>query len=143
MRATVRAAISIAAAVALFAGGTVTQAAPGNGKKQKPSQVHPTGKEDAPGVPSAEELQLDAELEQMVSRSSEGLQKVVHADGMVSVDLEGRFMHVSVAGAGHDGKAHANCVSSAHALAKARKAPAPRAASETAAKTATPALEVK
>jgi hypothetical protein len=66
---------------------------PAKAKKQKPRQVHPTGKEDA-APPSAADVAAEEKLEQMTSRSAEGLTPVQHADGMISLDLEGRFMHV-------------------------------------------------
>ena len=40
---------------------------------------------------------MEQKLEQMTSRSTEGLSEVQHADGTVSMDLQGRFMHVMVA----------------------------------------------
>jgi hypothetical protein len=66
---------------------------PAKAKKQKPRQVHPTGKEDA-APPSAADVAAEQKLEQMTSRSAEGLTPVQHGDGMISLDLEGRFMHV-------------------------------------------------
>ena len=45
----------------------------------------------------------------MLSRSTEGLEEVVHADGHVSVVLEGRFMNASVAHIGDDGAVETTC----------------------------------
>ncbi len=55
------------------------------------------------------EKAVAAELEQMLNRSDVGLQSVYHADGRVSVDLEGRFMSTSVARLGPDGKPETLC----------------------------------
>ena len=98
-------ALVLSALVVLIAG--VAAAAPDKPekpKKQKPQQVLPTGAEDTV-LPTAAEARAEQALEQMTSRSTEGLQAVEHADGTVSVDLEGRFMNVLVAtptaGGGH------------------------------------------
>jgi hypothetical protein len=72
------------------------RADPPKAKKQKPQQVHPTGKEDAAPQTSAD-LAVEQKLEQMTSRSTEGLTAVRHADGTLAMDLQGRFMHVMVA----------------------------------------------
>jgi len=74
----------------------VVRADPPKAKKQKPRQVLPTGKEDA-AAPTAADIAAEQEVERMTSRSTEGLTQVEHANGMVSVDLEGRFMHVMMA----------------------------------------------
>lgn len=62
-------------------------------------QIIPTGAEDTPAAArrSAAAEAAQGELERMTSRSTEGLTPVLHADGTVSVDLEGRFMSVLVA----------------------------------------------
>ena len=49
-------------------------------------------------------LQLDAETENALRRDSEGLEFKHHADGSVSVDLQGRFQHASVARIDENGK---------------------------------------
>jgi len=121
-----RAARLLAAATALavgVAGASPAQAAPGDksNKKQKPRQVHPTGEEDAK-APTAVELQGEAALEQMTSRSTEGLAVVQHENGMTSMDLDGRFMSVMVAVTRKDGTKAGTCVDSHDKLAKARKA---------------------
>lgn len=92
-------------------------------KKARPQQVHPTGAEDAK-APTPAELSAEDALDQMLSRSTEGLEVVTHADGTISVDLEGRFMNVSVANPGPDGKPRVNCVSSHDGLAKSKQAAA-------------------
>lgn len=110
---------AVAAAIALAA-GSPAQAGDKPVKKQKPRQIHPTGAEDAK-PPTLEELQGDAAVEQMTNRSSEGLIAVQHANGMVSVDLEGRFMSVAIAVPRKDGASGATCVQSPQEFAKARK----------------------
>jgi hypothetical protein len=59
---------------------------------------------------------LDADMQNMLNRSSEGLVEVVHPDGHVSVDLQGRFMSASVARIDQDGQLETTCVESAEAL---------------------------
>ena len=56
------------------------------------------------GVMPAGELALDADTQNALRRDSEGLQSVRHADGSVSMDLQGRFQSVSVARVDENGK---------------------------------------
>jgi hypothetical protein len=102
----------------------VAQAAPpgskANNKTAKPQQVHPTGKEDARPT-TADEAVLEKQLEQMTSRSSEGLTVVEHADGSASLDLQGRFMHLMRAVP--DGKGGFRLVCSTHGKTDAPTAP--------------------
>lgn len=111
--------------------------------RQKPRQVPETGVEK---VPTPADAAGEALLEQMTSRSSEGLVEVVHADGTVSVDLQGRFMNVMVAtptadgghtiacATGHEALKHATAGATGKtAVQKARRAAAPT----------TPARELK
>jgi hypothetical protein len=85
-------------------------------------------------------------VEKATNRSAEGLVAVQHDNGMVTMDLEGRFMTVMVAQPGKNGRAGALCVHTREELAAARKAaaaptvtaPAPTAEPKTA-----PALEEK
>ena len=49
---------------------------------------------------------VDAGIEQMLSRSSEGLVKEALPGGGYRVDLQGRFMNLSVARVGEDGCVH-------------------------------------
>jgi len=58
---------------------------------------------------------LDAELEEALSRSGEGLVEVHHPDGSVSIDLQGRFQNASMARIDSSGKLHTTCVNSADA----------------------------
>jgi hypothetical protein len=80
------------------------QAAP---RQAQAAQALPTGAEDAPraAARSAAASAEAVDLETTTSRSSEGLTPVLHGDGTVSLDLEGRFMSVAVAspaaGGGH------------------------------------------
>ena len=58
-----------------------------------------TGTEPAEAV-----LELNPALENALSQSSEGLVPEYHADGSVSLDLQGRFQSASIARIGKDGK---------------------------------------
>ena len=62
-----------------------------------------------------EARKLAAGLKQMVNQSSEGLVQVQHADGSVSMDLEGRFQNVAVARVNKDGSVTQSCVDSPQA----------------------------
>src|SRR5687768_16333183 len=84
---------ALAASAVLFAG--VADAQSTKSKGRKPQQVVLTGAEDSPLAPV--DLAAEARLEEMTSRSSEGLVEVQHADGSVSMDLQGRFMSVMLA----------------------------------------------
>jgi hypothetical protein len=60
---------------------------------------------------SAEEAQKIASgMKELVNQSTEGLVEVRHADGSVSVDLEGRFQNVTVAKINKDGSISQSCV---------------------------------
>lgn len=61
----------------------------------------------------AEMAALTADLAAKLSRSSEGLTVVKHADGRKSVDLQGRFQSVSVATIGADGRPRVECLQDA------------------------------
>ena len=111
-------------AAVLFAGGVSAAAPPDKpekGKKQKPQQVVPTGAEDS-AQPAAADAVAEQALEQMTSRSTEGLQPVEHADGTVSVDLEGRFMNVLVATPTEAGGHSVSCAAGHEARDQVRKA---------------------
>jgi hypothetical protein len=90
-------------------------------KKGKPQQVVPTGAEDS-ATPTAAEAEGEANLEQMLDRSTEGLQVIRLDNGVELVDLEGRFMHVSTVLRRGDGSAVKSCVSSKLDLQKAQEA---------------------
>jgi hypothetical protein len=91
--------------------------------KQKPRQIPQT---DLPPVVPATAVEAagEARLEQMTSQSSEGLVQVVHADGAVSMDLEGRFMSVMLATANADGTHTVSCETGHEALKHAAASPA-------------------
>lgn len=101
--------------------------------KQKPRQVPQTDVETAAPMTPAQAAG-EALLEQMTSRSSEGLVELVHPDGTVSMDLQGRFMSVMVATptaagghtvdcqTGHEALKHATADRTAKAI-KVQKAP--------------------
>jgi hypothetical protein len=57
-----------------------------------------------------EAQKLAAGLKEMVNQSTEGLEQVQHADGSVSMDLEGRFQNVTVARVNQDGSVSQSCV---------------------------------
>lgn len=63
-----------------------------------------------------------------MSRDTEGLQVVTHADGRRSVNLGGRFMHMSAAVTGVDGITVVRCFSDYQEMAAAATAnPVPAA----------------
>jgi hypothetical protein len=65
-----------------------------------------------------EARKLAAGLKQMVNQSTEGLVQVQHADGSVSMDLEGRFQNVTVARVNQDGSVTQSCVDNPQAAAE-------------------------
>jgi len=70
----------------------------------------------------------DAQLQEALSRSDEGLVEVHHADGSVSIDLQGRFQNASIARIDSTGKLHTTCVDSpeaVHAFCNGQHAPKP------------------
>lgn len=72
------------------------------------------------GMPGAEPaVALETDLASMLSRSDEGLEVVVHPDGRKSVDLQGRFMDMTVVHRDADGTLRATCT---HDLTTAQKA---------------------
>jgi hypothetical protein len=119
-------------------------------------KVLPTGAEDTPAAAAArraassEQQALQQELANAVSESSEGLKRVQRADGVVMVDLEGRFMSVAIATPSEDGGHAISCHTGDGALAHAKHAhdvasgKAPKAKKPPAkAAAAQPALEEK
>lgn len=64
-----------------------------------------------------EAQKIAAGLKQSVNRSTEGLVEVQHADGSVTVDLEGRFQNVTMAKIDEDGNLVQACVDSPRAAA--------------------------
>jgi hypothetical protein len=57
-----------------------------------------------------EAQKMAAGLKKMINQSSEGLVQVQHADGTVSMDMEGRFQNVAVARINKDGSISESCV---------------------------------
>jgi len=53
----------------------------------------------------------------LLNKSTEGLVEERHADGSVSVDLQGRFEHVTVARKNQDGTVSQSCVDNPRAAA--------------------------
>jgi hypothetical protein len=102
--------ILAAASAMIFAGTALADKPAEKGKKQKPRQVLDTGVELVPADPSGE-----AALEQMTNRSSDGLTVVQHDNGMLSVDLEGRFMSVMMATPNTDGTHSLSCLTGSQA----------------------------
>lgn len=72
-------------------------------------QVRPLTQEEAE--------RLAADLKQLVNRSTEGLKEVHHADGSVSMDLQGRFQSVVVRKQNENGEWVVACVDSPEAAA--------------------------
>ena len=87
--------------------------------RQLPRQVPDAGVDSGALTPA--EKAGEKALERMLSRSFEGLVEVQHANGMVSVDLGGRFMHVMVLIASEGGLT-TECHSSLASLKKATSA---------------------
>lgn len=133
--------VLVLGAAMLLAGGMAVAAPPDKPekpKKQKPHQVLPTGAEDA-ALPTTADALAEQALERMTSRSTEGLQPVEHADGTVSVDLEGRFMNVLVATPTEAGGHSVSCAAGHEARDQVRKARAGQAAKPAAVPATSPA----
>lgn len=129
------AAILLATSAVLFAD---VASAESKSKGKKPQQVVPTGAEDSPEAPAVDPA-AEARLERMISRSSEGLVEVVHADGSVSMDLQGRFMSVMVAAPAADGSLAGSCHTGPEALKQAKANRTAKPAKSNKARIATPA----
>ena len=73
------------------------------------------------GHTPAGEIELDEDTQNALRRDDEGLEVVQHADGSVSVDLQGRFQHVSIVRIDENGKMTVcadNTTSAEHSLTK-------------------------
>lgn len=57
-------------------------------------------------------------IKELVNQSDEGLKQVVHPDGSVSMDLEGRFQNVTLAQKNVDGTVSETCVDNPQSAAK-------------------------
>jgi hypothetical protein len=65
-----------------------------------------------------EEAQKMADgIKELVNQSTDGLQSVRHADGSVSIDLQGRFQSIAVVKRNEDGKLTQSCVDNPKAAA--------------------------
>jgi DNA-binding protein YbaB len=71
--------------------------------------IDPETGELAPAT-AAQQKALDQEMQQMLSRSSEGLVEEVLPNGAVQVHLQGRFQSASVAVIDETGTLHTGCV---------------------------------
>lgn len=65
-------------------------------------QVRPLTQEEA--------QKLADGIKELVNQSSDGLQSARHADGSVSIDLQGRFQNIAVAKIDEDGKVTQSCI---------------------------------
>lgn len=65
-----------------------------------------------------EAQRLANDLAPMLDNGTDGLTQVKHADGSVSMDLEGRFQNVTVARVTEDGAIEQSCVDNPRAAAK-------------------------
>lgn len=79
-----------------YVGGQSVQIDPQTG------QVRPLTPEEA--------KKLAQSLKELANQSTEGLQQVQHADGSVSMDLQGRFQNVAIAKRNEDGNVSQACV---------------------------------
>jgi len=123
----------------------IAAAGPAANRTQLPSQVIPTGEEDAvkaapaaaarslaPAAKSAEPsaAELEAQLIHMTSESTEGLTKVTMPNGSTRVDLDGRFMSVMVATPNKDGGYDITCQTGDKAVDAAHAAEHPTLTAE-------------
>jgi hypothetical protein len=72
-------------------------------------QVRPLTQEEAQEMANG--------IKRLVNQSTDGLQSVRHADGSVSMDLQGRFQSIAVAKRDEDGKLIESCVDDPKAAA--------------------------
>lgn len=79
--------------------------------------INPQTGEIKPLTPE-EAQRLAADLAPMLDNSTDGLTQVQHADGSVSMDLQGRFQNVTVARVNSDGTIDQSCVDNPRAAAK-------------------------
>ena len=70
-----------------------------------------------PELTPEEAKKLAEGLKPMLNKSSEGLITVQHPDGSMSMDLQGRFQHVTVARVNKDGTVSQSCVDNPQAAA--------------------------
>jgi hypothetical protein len=96
---------------------TADQPAPGSAALM--AYLNPETGEIEVGPAPAADLALDADTQNALRRDDEGLVKVHHADGSVSMDLQGRFQSVSVVQINPDGTATTTCTDNAKAVEQA------------------------
>lgn len=94
-------ALATAAAVSIQTGET---------KSAQETQTRPLTQQEA--------QKLAQGIKQLVNKSTEGLVSVQHADGTVSMDLQGRFQNVAVAKKNADGTITQACVDTPEAAAR-------------------------
>lgn len=80
-----------------------------DGQNMSQAQIRPLTQEEA--------QQMAEGLRELVNQSSEGLKQVQHADGSVSMDLQGRFQSVALAKRTADGGVTQSCVDNPEAAA--------------------------
>ncbi len=73
------------------------------------------------GPAPSSEGELDADTQNALRRDDEGLVVQHHADGSVSMDLQGRYQSVSVIQINHDGTASITCTDHAKLLGQPSK----------------------
>jgi hypothetical protein len=73
-------------------------------------QIRPLTQEEA--------QKLAAGIKELVNQSTDGLQQVRHADGSVSMDLQGRFQNIAVAKRADDGSLVQSCIDNPGAAAE-------------------------
>ena len=107
------------------AGSTVETAAvestdqPAPGSAALKAYLNPETGEIEVGASAGAEANLDPDTQNALRRDDEGLVKVRHADGSVSMDLQGRFQSVSIVQINDDGTATTTCTDNAEAVEKA------------------------
>ena len=101
--------VSIVFALALATAAAFTMQT-GETKPAQDTQVRPLTQEEAQKVAQG--------IKQLVNKSTDGLVSVQHADGSVSIDLQGRFQNVAVAKKNADGSITQACVDTPEAAAK-------------------------
>ena len=94
-------ALTTAAAVSIQTGET---------KPAQETQTRPLTQQEAQKIAQG--------IKQLVNKSTEGLVSVQHADGTVSMDLQGRFQNVAVARKNADGTITQACVDTPEAAAR-------------------------
>jgi hypothetical protein len=118
--------ISLCVAVGILAIAAVTvvskQSLPASQSDQAGNAAAVTGAYVQPGNQTGtdQRSQQDAErlaqgLKQVINHSTEGLTEVRHADGSVSLNLEGHFQNVTVAKVNSLGRLTQSCVDNPHA----------------------------